>query len=308
MYKYKDLCGLKNIEKDELLFILDTAKEMKKCIDNNDIRTQEYKNYSAMTLFYEDSTRTKMSFLLACEYLGIKVVDLNVATSSKNKGESLLDTALNIDEMGTDLVIMRHNMTGAQHFIAKNMSASVISGGDGANEHPTQALLDLYTMREKLDDLQDKNIVIVGDVKHSRVAKSNIFALTKLGANVTLVGPSTYVPDDMQSLGVKVSYNLKESVKDADVIMALRVQLERHKTSQIPSLGEYNKFFGVSEEVLKNAKKNVIVMHPGPVNRGVELNNDVIDCEKSVILEQVKNGVAVRMAIMKILLDNKKEK
>ncbi len=305
MYSHKDLVGLKDLSKEEILYILDTTKEMKKAIDNNELRNENYSKYSAMTLFYEDSTRTKMSFLLACEYLGVKVVDLNVATSSKNKGESLLDTALNIDEMGTDLVIMRHGTTGAQHFIAKNMKAGVISGGDGANEHPTQALLDLYTMREKVESFEGLKVVIVGDVKHSRVVRSNAYALRKLVANVTFCAPSTYIPTGVENLGVEVSSNLKQCVKDADVIMALRVQLERHKTNEIPSLSEYNSFFGVSSEVVKLAKENVIVMHPGPINRGVEINNDVIDGEKSVILNQVKNGVAVRMAIIKILLDKR---
>ncbi len=305
MYRFKDLVGIKDLTKEEILFILDTAKEMKEAIDNNQLRSEDYSKYSAMTLFYEDSTRTKMSFLLACEYLGVKVVDLNVGTSSKNKGESLLDTALNIDEMGTDLVIMRHGTTAAQHFIAKNMKAGVISGGDGANEHPTQALLDIYTMREHIKSFEGLKVVIVGDVKHSRVARSNAYALNKLGAKVTFCAPSTYIPQGLENLGVEVSTNLKECIKDADVVMALRVQLERHKTNDIPSLGEYNSFFGVSNEVLKLAKENVIVMHPGPINRGVEINNDVIDGEKSVILNQVKNGVAVRMAIIKILLDKR---
>ncbi len=305
MYRHKDLVGLKELSKEEILYILDTAKELKSAIDNNSLRSENYSKFSAMTLFYEDSTRTKMSFLLACEYLGVKVVDLNVATSSKNKGESLLDTALNIDEMGTDLVIMRHGTTGAQHFIAKNMNAGVISGGDGANEHPTQALLDLYTMREHIGSFEGLKVVIVGDVKHSRVARSNAYALNKLGAKVTFCAPSTYLPKGVEGLGVEVSNNLKECAKDADVIMALRVQLERHETNDIPSLSEYNAFFGVSNEILKLAKENVIVMHPGPINRGVEINNDVIDGEKSVILNQVKNGVAVRMAIIKILLDKR---
>ncbi len=305
MYKHKDLVGIKELTKEEILFILKTAKEMKKAIDNNQLRNEDFSKYSAMTLFYEDSTRTKMSFLLACEYLGVKVVDLNVATSSKNKGESLLDTALNIDQMGTDLVIMRHGTTGAPHFIGENMKAGVISGGDGANEHPTQCLLDLLTMSEHFESFEGLKVVIVGDVKHSRVARSNAYALNKLGAKVTFCGPSTYLPKNIENLGVEVSHNLKEAVKDADVVMALRVQLERHKTSEIPSLSEYNSFFGVSSEMLKLAKENVIVMHPGPINRGVEINNDVIDGEKSVILNQVKNGVAVRMAIVKILLDKR---
>ncbi len=307
MYLKKDLLGIKDLTKEEITYILDVAEEMKKVIDNNDLRTEKYKKYSAMTLFYENSTRTKMSFLLACEYLGVKVVDLNVSTSSKSKGESLLDTALNIDEMGTDLVIMRHTLTGSPHLLGEKINASVINGGDGSNEHPTQCLLDLLTIRQYKGSFENLKVVIVGDVKHSRVAKSNMIALKKLGANVTFVAPTTFLQNNVEKLGVNVSTNLKKSIKDADVVMALRVQMERQKTSNIPSLSEYNKFFGINKEMLSLAKEDVILMHPGPVNRGVELNVDVIDDKKSVILPQVKNGVAVRMAIIKILLDNKGE-
>ncbi len=307
MYKGKDLSGLKGLTKEELTHFLDVAVETKKAVLDESLRSEEYSKYSAMTLFYEDSTRTKMSFLLACEYLGIKVVDLNLATSSKNKGESLLDTAQNIDVMGTNLVIMRHGTTGAPHFLGENMKASVISGGDGANEHPTQALLDIFTMREHFGKIEGLKVVIVGDVKHSRVARSNAYALTTLGAIVTFVGPTTYVPDNLTQLGVTVSHNLKESVKDADVIMALRVQHERHKIMEIPSVGEYAKFFRVDDEIVKLAKENCLVMHPGPINRGVEITNQTADGKSSVILEQVTNGVAIRMSIMKILLDNQKK-
>lgn len=305
MYLRKDLTDIKSLTKEEIFYILDVAKEMKKCIDDNDLRAEDYSKYSAMTLFYEDSTRTKMSFLLAFEYLGVKVCDLNVATSSKNKGESLLDTALNIDEMGTDLLVIRHQTTGVHHFLSDKINASVVNAGDGANEHPTQSLLDLYTMQEHFESFEGLNVVIVGDIKHSRVARSNAYALTKLGANVTFCAPTTYMPKNATHLGVKSSHNLKECVANADVIMALRVQLERHKTNDIPSLSEYNKFFGLTKDVLENTKDNVIIMHPGPINRGVEINNDVADGKNSVILDQVKNGVAVRMAIIKILLDNK---
>ncbi len=305
MYKRKDLTGIKDLSKEEILHFLDLAAEMKKKIKNNSLRTDKYKNYSAMTLFYENSTRTKMSFLLACEYLGVKVVDLNVATSSKSKGESLLDTALNIDEMGTDLVIMRNTLTGSPHFLSENINAGIINAGDGSNEHPTQCLLDLMTIRER-KNFENLNVLIAGDINHSRVAKSNIYALTRLGANVTLVGPTTYLNENFEKLGVKVSNNLKESIKNVDVVMALRVQLERQKQNNIPSLSEYNKFFGINKDVLQLANKDVILMHPGPINRGVELTSDVIDGEKSVILNQVENGVAVRMAIIKTLLDNRK--
>ncbi|MFV0519811.1 MAG: aspartate carbamoyltransferase catalytic subunit [Lachnospirales bacterium] len=308
MYNKKDLVGLKDLSKAELEHFLDLAVDMKKAVLDESFRCEDYSKYSAMTLFYEDSTRTKMSFLLACEYLGVKVVDLNVGSSSKNKGESLLDTALNVDVMGTNLVIMRHSTTGAPHFLGNNMKASVISGGDGANEHPTQALLDIFTMKEKFGKIEGLKVVIVGDVKHSRVARSNAYALLTLGANVTFVGPTTYVPDNLKELGVTISHNLKESVINADVIMALRVQHERHKISEIPSVSEYAKFFRVSDEIVALAKDNCLVMHPGPINRNVEITNSCADGEKSVILEQVTNGVAIRMSIIKTLLDTIEER
>ncbi len=304
MYRRKDLVGIKDLSKAEILHFLNLAIDMKEKVKNNNLRSNEYGKYSAMTLFYENSTRTKMSFLLACEYLGVRVVDLNVSTSSKSKGESLLDTALNIDEMGTDLVIMRNTLTGSPHFLSNNIKAGVINAGDGTNEHPSQCLLDLMTIRE-YKNFENLNVLIVGDINHSRVAKSNIYALTKLGANVTLVGPTTYLSDEFKKIGVTVSHDLTKSIKDMDVVMALRVQLERQKQNNIPSLSEYNKYFGITKERLSLAKKDVILMHPGPINRGVELTSDVIDGANSVILNQVENGVAVRMAIIKTLLDSR---
>ncbi len=305
MYKYKDLVAIKDLKKEEIIYLLNMAKEMKEAVKNNDYRNDDFKNYSAMTLFYENSTRTKMSFLLACEYLGVKVVDLNVATSSKNKGESLLDTGLNIDEMGTDLVIIRHSITGTSKFLSKNLKASIVNCGDGANEHPTQCLLDLFTIKERFQKFEGLNVVIVGDVKHSRVARSNAFALKTLGANVTFCAPMPYMIKDIENFGVKVSNNLTECVKDADVIMTLRVQKERQKINYICH-SEYNKFFGITSDVLKYAKDNVMIMHPGPINRGVEISSEVADGDKSVILPQVENGVAVRMAVIKTLLENRR--
>ncbi len=304
MFNRKDLLGLRDLTKEEIMTILNTAKEMKLQIDNPELRNNSLSKTSIVTLFFENSTRTKMSFMLAGEYQGAIVKDLGVATSSVSKGESLIDTGINLDQMGTNIMIIRHQMTGAPHILAKNVNASVINAGDGSNEHPTQALLDLFTILEHKGKFEGLKVVILGDIAHSRVARSNAFGLTKLGAKVTLAGPSTLVSNSMASLGVTVSTDIKEAIKDADVVMGLRIQFERQKNMPFPNLREYSNLFGVNSEILKNAKKDVLVMHPGPVNRGVELSTDVIDGENSVINVQVKNGVAVRMAILKLLSEN----
>lgn len=302
MFERKDLLGIKDLSSDEILYILKIAKELKAKVRNKSLRDNSLQNFSLTTLFYENSTRTKMSFLLAGEYLGAKVSDLNLSTSSVSKGESLIDTGANLDYMGTNVIVIRHNMTGAAHILAKNVSASVINGGDGTNEHPTQALLDIYTIKEKKGDINNLKVAILGDIISSRVARSNAIGLAKLGAKVVLAGPSTLISKDMKILGAEVTTNVKEAIKDADVVMGLRIQLERQKTSMLPSLVEYSKFFGVNSELMKYAKEDALLMHPGPVNRGVELSTDLIDGTKSVIYEQVENGVAVRMAILKCLL------
>jgi len=304
MFARKDLLGLRDLSKQEILEILNTAAEMKDKIDNPSLRDDSLKHTSIATLFYENSTRTKMSFLMAGEYLGAKIDDLGIATSSVNKGESLVDTGLNLDQMGINIMIMRHSMTGASHLLAKNVQASVINAGDGTNEHPTQALLDLYTMRERMGGFEGLKVTILGDITHSRVARSNVFGLTKLGAKVVLAGPTTLLSDSMKSLGVEVTSDIKAAVADADVVMSLRIQLERQKAAAFPNLSEYSRLFGVNENVLKYAKANALVMHPGPVNRGVELSTEVIDGKQSVIYIQVKNGVAVRMALLKLLGQN----
>jgi len=304
VFNRKDLLGLRDLSKQEILDILDTAAEMKCRIDEPSLRDDSLKRTSIVTLFYENSTRTKMSFVMAGEYLGAKIDDLGIATSSVNKGESLVDTGINLDQMGINIMIMRHSMTGAAHLLAKNVKASVINAGDGTNEHPTQALLDLYTIRERMGGFDGLKVTILGDITHSRVARSNVFGLTKLGARVVLAGPSTLISDNMKSLGVEVTTDVKAAVADADVVMSLRIQLERQKAAAFPSLSEYSRLFGVNENVLKYAKENALVMHPGPVNRGVELSTEVIDGKQSVIYIQVKNGVAVRMALLKLLGQN----
>ncbi len=307
MLKRKDLLEIKSLSEDEILTILNTAKDMKKRIDNNYLRGDELKNKSVVTLFYENSTRTKMSFMLAADYLGAKPQDLGISTSSVNKGESLIDTGVTLDQMGINAIIIRHSLTGSSHLLAKNVNACVINAGDGSNEHPTQALLDMYSIIEKKGKIEGLNIAIIGDIANSRVARSNVFGLTKLGANVTLAGPSTLVSKNMEILSknVKVVNNIEEGIKNADVIMGLRVQFERQKKMPFPDTREYHQIFGLKEDMLKLAKDDVIIMHPGPVNRGVELSTEVIDGKNSIINEQVKNGVAIRMAILKLLLENR---
>jgi aspartate carbamoyltransferase catalytic subunit len=246
-----------------------------------------------------------MSFLLAGDYLGAVTNDLNIATSAVNKGETLIDTGQTLDAMGTQVIIIRHSKTGAPHLLANHVKASVINGGDGTNEHPTQALLDMFTIQQHKKSFEGLKVVIVGDIASSRVARSNVFALTKLGAEVVLAGPSTLLSGNMESLGgaVKTTVNVSDAIIDADVVMGLRIQKERHKAAAFPSLPEYIKFFGVTKEMMRRAKPDAIIMHPGPTNRGVELCADLIDGDQSVITEQVENGVAMRMAILQSLVE-----
>ena len=300
MLQRKDVLGLRDMTREEILEILTVAQEMKKRIDHPELRTSELHHTSIVTLFYENSTRTKTSFALAGKYLGATVQDLGISTSSVNKGESLIDTGKTLDQMGVEIMIMRNSYTGAPHVLARNVNAHVINAGDGSNEHPTQALLDLYTILEYKKHFEGLKVAIIGDISHSRVARSNVFGLQKLGAEVVLAGPSTLL-GSAQLLGVKTTSDIREAVKDADIVMGLRIQFERQKTTNFPGIGEYRDLFGINQEVLSYAKKDVLVMHPGPVNPGVELSGDVIDGQNSVINIQVKNGVAVRMAILKLL-------
>ncbi len=302
MLQRKDILGLKDMSKEEILTVLETAKEMKLRIDDGSLRKGELKGKSMVTLFYENSTRTKTSFALAGKYLGATVQDLGVATSSVKKGESLIDTGKTLDQMGIDIMVMRNSLTGAPHVLAKNVDAHVVNAGDGSNEHPTQALLDLYTILDYKKHFEGLKVAIIGDISHSRVARSNVFGLTKLGADVTLAGPSTLLGGS-GLLGVKTTADVKEAITGADVVMGLRIQFERQKTTAFPGLNEYRELFGIDKELLKYAKDDVLVMHPGPVNRGIELSTDVIDGKHSVINIQVKNGVAVRMAILKLLIE-----
>ncbi len=306
MWTRKDMLGLNDLTKEEILQILTLANEMKPIIDNRALSTNSLKDTSIVSLFYENSTRTKMSFALASKYLGATFSDLGINTSSVAKGESLIDTGVTLDQMGTDIIIMRHGMTGAPHILAKNVKASVVSGGDGTNEHPTQGLLDLFTIMESKKNFEGLKVAIIGDIMHSRVARSNIFGLTKLGAKVVLSGPTTLVSKGLEVLGAEVNNNVKAAVKDADVVMGLRVQLERQKGGMFPDLREYAQLFGVDKKVLDLAKEDALLMHPGPVNRGVELTSEIIDGKQSAINIQVKNGVAVRMALLTLLAQARK--
>lgn len=299
--KSKDLLGLKDLSREEIEYILNTAKTMKYILTSNNKKTPHLQGKSIITLFYENSTRTRLSFELASKYMGASAANISASSSSVQKGETLIDTGRTIDRMGADVIILRHPMSGAPHLLAKNVNASVINAGDGANEHPTQALLDMFTMMDKKGSLEGKKVAIIGDVLHSRVARSNIWGLTKMGASVSVAGPATLIPPGLEELGVSVYTTVQEAILDADVVMGLRIQLERQKKGLFPTLREYSRFFGIDEKRMRLAKEDALVMHPAPVNRGVELSSAVIDGDQSVINEQVTNGVAVRMALLYLL-------
>lgn len=302
--KKQDLLGLRDLSAQEIMNILNTAKEMKEIIQSPVKKAPHLQGKTVINLFYENSTRTRMSFELASKYLGANAANITAGGSSVEKGETLEDTARNLNAMAADIIVMRHNMSGAPHLIAPMVSAHVVNAGDGMHEHPTQALLDLFTMLEKKGTIQGLKVAIVGDLYHSRVVRSNIYGLLKLGAEVTVGGPSTLIPKDLEKMGVKVFRTVHEAIVDADVVMGLRIQLERQKKGLFPSVREYHRFFGIDDKRLKIAKPDVLVMHPGPVNRGVELSSAVVDGDQSVINEQVTNGVAVRMAVMHLLANN----
>jgi aspartate carbamoyltransferase catalytic subunit len=299
----QDLLGLKDLSAQQIKNILAHAAEMKKVVLSDNKKIPNLQGKTVINLFYENSTRTRMSFELAAKYMSANAANISSSGSSVAKGETLIDTAENLNAMGTDILVMRHNMSGAPHLLAPIINASVINAGDGMNEHPTQALLDMLTMIEHKGHIEGLKVAIIGDVAHSRVVRSNIHGLTKLGAEVSLGGPVTLMPKDIDKMGVKAFNNIHEAIIDADVVMGLRIQLERQKKGLFPSVREYFRFFGVDESRLKLAKPDAILMHPGPVNRGVELSTSVIDGDRSVITEQVTNGVAVRMAVMDMVLN-----
>ncbi|MCL2847990.1 MAG: aspartate carbamoyltransferase catalytic subunit [Firmicutes bacterium] len=300
----KDLLGLKDISASEIELILDTAAEMKKLFSKKGKKSNLLEGQTVSTLFFENSTRTRLSFETASNFLGAHFMAISASTSSVSKGETFIDTGKNLDAILIDAIVIRHPMGGAPHLLAKNVKASVINGGDGTSEHPTQALLDFLTMREKFSKIKGLKVVLCGDIKFSRVARSNIWGLLKLGAEVTVCAPYTLLPKGMEDFGVKVELNPAKAIANADVIMGLRIQSERQNMGVFPSVGEYAKFFSITEEVIKKAKaEKAIIMHPGPANRGVEMSGEVLDSKNSVVLEQVTNGVAVRMAVLKLLLE-----
>ena len=300
--KNKDLLGMKQLSAEEIMEILETAKTMKMVLTSGNKKTSHLQGKSVVTLFYENSTRTRLSFELASKYMGSASANISASGSSVSKGESLLDTVRTIDMMATDIVVMRHPQSGAPHFIAPYLNASVVNAGDGMNEHPTQALLDLFTMYERFDSFEGKNIAICGDLYHSRVVRSNTIGLTKLGAKVSVYGPRTMVPVGIEKMGARVASSVADAVKDADAVMGLRVQLERQHKSLFPSVAEYSSFYSITSDILALAKPEAFLMHPGPCNHGVELPTAVYDCDQSVINEQVTNGVAVRMAVLYMLM------
>ncbi|HYA87934.1 MAG TPA: aspartate carbamoyltransferase catalytic subunit [Nitrospirota bacterium] len=296
----KDLLGIKGMTADEIKLILDTASTFKDVSERDIKKVPTLRGKTVINLFYEASTRTRTSFELAGKRLSADVINISSSTSSVIKGETLLDTARNIEAMKCDIIIVRHSCSGAPEYLSKRLKSSVINAGDGAHEHPTQGLLDMFTIREKFGKLEGLTVAIVGDIMHSRVARSNIYGLTTMGAKVRVCGPPTMVPSCIECLGAQVYYNMDKAIEGADVVMMLRLQLERQAAGLFPGVREYAELFGLNPRRLERAAKHAIVMHPGPMNRGVEISSEVAD-GTAVILEQVTNGVAVRMAVMFLL-------
>jgi aspartate carbamoyltransferase catalytic subunit len=305
-FNHKDLLGMGQLSVNDIELILDTAESLKEISQREIKKVPTLRGKSVVNFFYEPSTRTKTSFEMAAKMLSADTVSLSSTDSSMVKGETLIDTARNLQAMSPDLIVIRHSSSGAPHLLAREVKAGIINAGDGTNEHPTQALLDLYTIREKKGRINGLKVAIIGDIEHSRVARSDTIGLLKMGADVTISGPPTMIPLRADSMGVKVVYNPAEAIKDKDVIIVLRIQLERQSKVLFPSIREYSTYFGINKEIMRNAKGDAIIMHPGPINRGVELSSDVADGPFSVILDQVANGVAVRMALFYLLMGGAK--
>jgi len=298
----KHLLGIKDLLPSDIALIVQTAQQFKEVLQRPIKKVPSLRDVTIVNLFYENSTRTRISFELAEKRLSADTINFNTSSSSVSKGETLLDTVNNILSMKVDMVVMRHSASGAPHFLAQHIPAAIINAGDGINEHPTQALLDAFSIQEKLGTLQGKKIVLVGDIMHSRVALSNIYLLKKMGAEVMVAGPPTLIPKYItEALDVKVEYNLKKALQWCDVANVLRIQLERQNQVLFSSLREYNLAYGVSKKLLDSLGKEIVIMHPGPINRGVEIDSDVVDGKQSIILNQVENGVAVRMAVLYLL-------
>jgi len=308
--KRKDFLGLYNASKEEINEILDTAVAMKDILTRTVKKVPTLRGKTVINLFYEPSTRTKFSFNLAAKRLSADVMSISKSSSSIAKGESLLDTAKTMEVMGADVVVIRHSAPGAAKFLAKNISASVLNAGDGAHAHPTQALLDIYSIKERLGKIAGLKVLIVGDIAHSRVARSNIWGLNKLGAEVSVAGPQTLIPREIEKMGVKVYSDLDQALENVDVVNILRIQMERQESGLFPSIREYREIYGMNAERLQMIGEKALIMHPGPMNRGIEIESSVADSSQSVITEQVKNGVAIRMALLYLLagreIDNEK--
>jgi len=303
----KDLLGLEYLSRSEIELILQAAESFKEVITRKIKKVPALRGKTVVNLFYEPSTRTRISFELAAKRLSADVINVEVETSSVKKGETLIDTGRNVEALMIDVIVVRHNCSGAPYMLSKAVKASVVNAGDGWHEHPTQALLDMFTLKSKFGKLEDLKISIIGDIAHSRVARSNIWGLTKFGANVTVCAPEILIPKGIETLGVKVTNDIDEAIREADAINVLRMQFERDESGVFPSKMEYFKKFAITEERLKKAKKEIVVMHPGPINRGVEMSTEVADGPNSVILEQVTNGLAVRMAVLYLITHAEKE-
>lgn len=303
----KHLLGIKDLTPEDIDLILRTADNFKDVLQRPIKKVPTLRDTTIVNLFYENSTRTRISFELAEKRLSADTINFTASGSSVSKGETLIDTVNNILSMKVDMVVMRHSASGAPHFLAQHINASIINAGDGINEHPTQALLDAFSIREKLGELKGKKVALFGDIMHSRVALSNIYLLTKMGAEVIVCGPPTLIPKHIEKLGVRVSYDVRKTLEWCDVANVLRIQLERQNKPLFSTLREYSLYYGINKSMLDSLKKEVIIMHPGPINRGVELNSDVADSKNSIILDQVQNGVAVRMAVLYLLAGKKEE-
>lgn len=301
LLEIKDLLGIKELSPEDIMLILNTAKGFRDVLLRDIKKVPTLRGKTVVNLFFEPSTRTSTSFELAAKRLSTDVLKLSIPASSVVKGETLIDTAMTIQALGADFVIIRHSSSGAPHLLARHLLASVINAGDGTNEHPTQALLDAFTIKEIKGGIEGLKVAIIGDILHSRVAKSDIYCLKKLGADIRLIGPPTLIPDHIRDQGLEVFYNIEEGLSDVDVIMMLRIQMERQDSGFFPTIDEYFRLYGLTKERLSVAKKDAIVMHPGPMNRGVEIASEVADSPRSVILEQVTNGIAVRMAVLYLL-------
>jgi aspartate carbamoyltransferase catalytic subunit len=297
----KHLLGIKDITREDIELIFETADNFKDVINRPIKKVPSLRDVTIANVFFENSTRTRLSFELAQKRLSADVINFSASNSSVKKGETLLDTVNNILAMKVDMIVMRHASVGAPHFLAKHIKANIVNAGDGTHEHPTQALLDAFSIREKLGDVSGKKIAIIGDILHSRVALSNIFALQKLGAKVMVCGPPTLLPKFIGQLGIDVEFDVKKALQWCDVANVLRIQLERQQIKYFPSLREYSLYYGINKKMLDGLKKQIVIMHPGPINRGVELSSDAADSQHSIILDQVENGVAIRMAVLYLL-------